>query len=89
MDAVTIYLGVLALVFWLGCGLAAYHSFLADQYAIIRDAAGSDDKARPHFERWKRSRSIGLVYVYFLFTGPASLLIVLIATRGFKTGFRR
>ena len=89
MDAVAIYLGLLATIVWVGCGLVAYHSFLGDMYAIIFDAAGSDDRARVHFEHWKKTRKIALVYVYFLLTGPVSLLILLIATGGFKTGFKR
>ena len=89
MDAVTLYLGFLTLAVWISCGLIAYHSFLGDMYSILRDAAGSDDGAREHFDHWKRSRNIRFVYAYFVLTGPFSLLILIIATHGFRTGFRR
>lgn len=83
-----IFIIFLAVVMWVGCGLVAYHSFLADMYAVIRDTAGEAGLANEHFERWRQTRRLPFIYVYFALTGPFSLIVVVIATRGFRTGFR-
>lgn len=90
VSSVDIFLLVLAAAVWISAGLIAFHSFLGDIFALLLDATrGDGDIAQASFERWKATRNLPFVYAYFLLTGPFSLLVVLIATRGFRTGFRR
>jgi hypothetical protein len=88
MDSVEFLLWLMAAAVWMMSGFVAYTSFTADTYNLIRSAAGSESSAEEHYKRWLVTRNLRFVLIYFMLTGVPSLIVVMVATRGFKSGFR-
>lgn len=88
MDGVELMLWLMASAAWMMCGFVAYAAFTADMMDLIRSVAATEGEAEHHYIQWRVSRNLWFVLGYFLFTGAFSLIVIVVATRGFRTGFR-
>lgn len=88
MDSVELMLWLMASAAWMMCGFVAYAAFTADIFDLISSVAETESEAARHYRKWRMSRNLWFVLGYFLFTGVFSLIVIIVATRGFRTGFR-